>query len=118
MWTGNEFLYKLLDESRLCEELKEKGYNFKQREAARRRNPIDKEDQLWRGIAKERHFVMGYAAHGFHFRICRDAAFHESAETNCRCKKHGRRIEGPNHLETCPALDGSLYERYKHVLSD
>lgn len=133
MWTGNEFIYRLCEEKRLCMDLKEKGYEFgqaqyndylnlvdgsKQREQECQRNEVPGGDEAWRGILKTRHFPLGYSAHGFHHRICNNSVFHRGTIKTCRCKRCGERQIGVNHLETCVALTGSLFERYTFVCGD
>src|SRR5699024_2888720 len=113
MRTGNEFVYTKCETKRLGIELHEKGYNFEQcefqeylkevegsigRERDMQRNNVPDGD-AWRGIMKPRHYYLGFAAHGFHHRMCQDRRFHLKIEDTCTCRFCDRQINDSGHLE-------------------
>src|SRR5699024_8796813 len=125
--TGNEMVYSLSECQRLCLELAEKGYKFdgtqldaylnkieesKARYFRRTHNTLGFEDKSWKEMNKPRHFVLGYTAHGFHFRLRSNAAFHRP-EVGCVCKRCGESASSIDHLQSCVGFDTSdLFRRY------
>ena len=129
MATNNEIVFKLCETRRFCEDLKEKGYRFnedqfqgysdeidlkKNEEATRSRNSLAFDDSRWKQALQPRHFYAGYTVHGFHFCICSDGDYHvRNGECICKlCEGSARDVD---HLSNCPALSGTLYEKYKNV---
>src|SRR5699024_6314850 len=85
-----------------------------QKDASKEDPPNPVPNDKWTSPNQPRHFVVGYAVHGFHHRLCSNGRYHQRGlECICRfCKGSA----GPlDHLLQCSALTSSLYDRYKTV---
>lgn len=126
--TNNEFVHRLFSSPRLCEELDAKGFNFqpsasakyyqslsesKERDSESKYNTIVSEE--WKGYNKPRHFILGYAAHGFHFKLCTRTDFHRASE-GCVCK-YCNQPATIDHLASCTQLKEDIYSSYTFLQS-
>ena len=114
---------------RFCEDLKEKNYSFDKKVfeeylqglVLKRRDttPFNAiSDDTWRLPLRPRHFLVGYAVHGFHHRLCNNGRYHER-NPNCICRFCLLSTEALDHLMECRALVGrSDFERYTYVLKN
>ena len=58
-------------------------------------------DRSWTlGNRANRYLVTGYAAHGYHHKICSEKRFHEPNE-ECICELCGESSHNLYHLEEC-----------------
>jgi hypothetical protein len=54
-----------------------------------------------------------HSVHGFHYLLCTDKSFHQSAKNDCECEKCGDKEIGVYHLLECKAKSLTLAQAAK-----
>jgi hypothetical protein len=71
-------------------------------------------DPSWKQInCKDRHMFTRHSVHGFHYLLCADKSFHQSAKKDCECEKCGDKEIGVYHLLECQAKSLTLAQAAK-----
>jgi hypothetical protein len=61
---------------------------------------------------KWRHFATRHTFHGFHWRICSTAGWHEPND-DCRCRLCNQSASERYHIDSCPAYQTPLIQRLR-----
>ena len=69
----------------------------------------------WKGARyQKRHLVCRFSVHGFHFKLCKTAAYHER-ESDCKCKFCGLSSYGLLHAFECSVLSKRSLEDISNI---
>ena len=61
----------------------------------------------------DRHMFTRHSVHGFHYLLCTNKSFHQSATKDCECEKCGVKEIGVYHLLECQAKTLTLAQAAK-----